>query len=509
MESGSKKKVIVVGGGLSGSLAVLHAQKFADVTLLTKAGLHSSNSYLAQGGIAVVMPENTPDNHQSHIEDTLNAGVHLNNTDSVEALIGEGTQEIQWLRSLGMAFDTHPDGNLMFNLESAHSFPRVIHAGGDSTGKHILEFVQSKVLDAVNTPDKRVRIVENAFVSELLVSRDGQRRIYGVRYLDADDTEYIAYADYVILATGGVGNIYSLTSNDTSVQGDGIALAMRAGAELERMEYMQFHPTLLDLPAADANQPHALVTEAVRGAGGVLINELGDAFMKGVHPGGDLAPRDVVARAIYAQIQAGHKIYLDISNITDFDARFPTATANINAAEIDVSGGRIPVTPGAHFFMGGVKTNQNGATNIEHLYAVGEVASTRVHGANRLASNSLLECIVFAKRVAETIENDTSLPLEMYPGVVKSTSQEVKVPELKELRERAWESIGIVRNRSKLLEFIKYTAEFDTQKIVPSKEQMVLENMVLAARQIAGAALKNTTSIGAHYLEEQPQERDI
>ena len=530
----SKKRVIVVGGGLSGSLVALHTQNFADVTLLTKASLQNNNSYLAQGGVAVVLPENTDDSFEQHIADTLQAGAGINDAENVATLVQDGASGIQWLRAQGLQFDADADGTLMYGLESAHSAKRILHAGGDATGKHILEFVQDKLRDAqkqgasdtathsnthsktyADTPNEsshgNLQIVENAFVSELLVTKHGDERVYGVRYLDANDTEYIAYADYVVLATGGVGAIFDTTSNDTSIQGDGIALAFRSGAQLERMEYMQFHPTLLrdpldnpsdERPDTDDDHPHALITEAIRGAGGRLVNEVGEYFMRDVHPDADLAPRDIVDRAVNKKIKAGHQVFIDISAIENFAQRFPTTTKNLNAAGVDISDSLIPVCPGAHFFMGGIKTDQNGATNLGALYAVGEVASTRVHGANRLASNSLLECIAFAKRVSDAIEGDNTAPLDAYPGVLKSSAQSVSLPTASELKARISAALGIVRQKAGLLDFIKYTAEFDTLKVTPSKAQMVLENIVLVARQIAGAALQNTQSLGAHYLED-------
>jgi L-aspartate oxidase len=482
----AQTKVIIIGGGLAGSYLASLLQENCAVTLLTKGALTDSNSALAQGGIAAAVAAD--DSIEAHFADSLAAGAQYNDAHNLKCLVSEGKAVVEALIADGMDFDKNADGSLDFGLEGAHSTPRILHAGGDSTGQKVLQFVQAKF--------KNVQILENAFVTELLV-RDAENHaeVYGVRFLNADGDEMIQLADVVILATGGLGKLYKFNTNCAVISADGMALAKRSGAKLRDMEFVQFHPTLLK-----GDDP-ILISEAVRGAGAKLVNSSGEYFMENLHKYADLAPRDIVSREIMQQILQGEEVFLDTKSCRNFEEKFPFITKKLRENGVNME--LIPIIPAAHFFMGGVETDEFGRTNLQNLYAVGEVASTRVHGANRLASNSLLECLVFAKKAAQNIQTlhfDSRQEIEALRAKPRC---EVNVPELAELQERAWNNIGIKRNRRDLAEFLRWLTKFDTRIIVPDRDIMERENMVLTAREIAAAALKRTESLGAHYIEEE------
>ena len=279
-------------------------------------------------------------------------------------------------------------GHVKLGLEGAHSEKRIVHGGGDSTGKTVIDFLKNHI--------NHVTIMENTIVYDLMIS---QNRCIGVKGKGKDGNDVQILADHVVIATGGLGQIYSFTSSAETVAGDGIALAYRAGAELADMEFVQFHPTLLSAGGKGVG----LVSEAVRGEGARLVTEDGTYFMEGVHPYKDLAPRHVVSQTIYNKLKEGHTVYLDISSLKDFESHFPTVSSICKENGIDIKTGMLPVVPGCHFLMGGIRTDLNGQTNIPGLYAIGEVACTGVHGANRLASNSLLEGLFFGNRLASFI----------------------------------------------------------------------------------------------------------
>ncbi|MGO1318597.1 MAG: L-aspartate oxidase, partial [Cellulomonadaceae bacterium] len=378
MNAGAGPRVVVVGSGVAGLLAALEASVFARVTLVTKAELGESNTAHAQGGVAVAGP--APDSVAAHVHDTLAAGAGLCDEAAVGALCADGPDAVAALRAHGTRFDLHR------GLEAAHSHARILHAGGDATGAEIARALVAAVRRA------SVQILERTTVTDLLV-RDG--RAAGVRTLTGR-----LEADAVVLATGGAGQLFPHTTNPEVATGDGVALALRAGVACADLELYQFHPTALAGPGS------FLVSEAVRGEGAVLLDAQGRRFMTAVHPDAELAPRDVVARAIAATAAAqGSHVRLDASALgADFVARrFPTIVAACAERGFDLTRTPVPVTPAAHYWMGGVRTDAWGRTSLPGLWAVGEVACTGAHGANRLASNSLLEGAVFARRAVAMI----------------------------------------------------------------------------------------------------------
>ncbi|WP_394280051.1 L-aspartate oxidase [Microbacterium sp.] len=402
--------VVVVGSGIAGLTAALHAlDSGCRVTVVTKDALDHANTRYAQGGIAGVMFAD--DRVEDHVRDTLTAGAGLCDERAVRVLVEEGPARIRELVSLGVAFDRAADGEFVKGLEAAHSYPRILHAGGDATGAVIEHALVARLRSAA------VTVHEHAFLVDLVV--DGGR-VRGVDLLVGDapghpGTRETITADAVVLATGGAGELYAHTTNPPVATGDGIAAALRAGAAVADLEFMQFHPTVL--AAGDA----FLVSEAVRGEGAVLRDETGRRFALDAHPDGELAPRDVVARAIAATMerQDGRPVLLDATTLaTDgfLARRFPTIDAAVRARGLDWTREPIPVTPAAHYLMGGVVTDLSGRTTVPGLYAVGEVARTGVHGANRLASNSLLEGAVFGARAGAAIAADAGSALWPVPA---------------------------------------------------------------------------------------------
>ncbi len=384
--------VIVVGSGIAGLIAALETSRKHTVTLVTKAKLSEGNTRYAQGGIAAAMFED--DSVAEHIADTLRAGAGLCRLSAVEVLCAEGPERIRDLIRLGVGFD-RSNGELARGLEAAHSRARVLHAGGDATGLAI----ETALVRAVRAAD--IKVLEHTFALDLLLE-DGCVR--GLEILDPDNVRIALDADAVVLASGGAGQLYKHTTNPTVATGDGVALALRAGAQIADVEFYQFHPTALAVPG------NFLISEAVRGDGAVLLDVDGRRFMKDLDPRAELAPRDVVARGIAAQMakQNGRPVLLDATALgSQFLAeRFPTIDAACRSRGLNWGSEPVPVTPAAHYWMGGVRTDNWGRTSVPGLFAVGEVACTGVHGANRLASNSLLESLVFAWRCAQLLVAD-------------------------------------------------------------------------------------------------------
>ena len=486
--------VLIIGSGIGAlSVAGKLCREGRQITVVTKGLEKSCNSSLAQGGISVALSKE--DNYNLHFKDTMAAGCYQNDEEAVMTLVSKAPDIIREFIDTGMKFDTDENGNLQFGREAAHSLNRVIHAGGDKTGLLVVE----QLLRNIN---ENVTIMRNEMALDLCV-KDG--KCGGVITRDIDGNLKRYKADYTILATGGIGQLYPSTSNDATITGDGMAMAYRAGCELKNLEFIQFHPTMLTI---DGNA-YGLVSEAVRGDGGILINENGDKIMEGVHPMKDLAPRDVVAREVYAHYLKGEKIYLDISAIHDFRDRFPTVTEICESHGVDLSKNLIPVGPGAHFHMGGVQATPQGVTNVEGLFAVGEVACTGVHGANRLASNSLLEGIVFGKLLAEHIlELDLKAPEFEY----KMPKNKVgRLPQKSEIQRKMMDFVGIVRHRSQIHEILEWFGQFMPEgcdSFEPldlentTNEQQEIYNMLTAGWLIAQAAIKRHDSIGAHYIVE-------
>lgn len=475
------KKVIVIGAGLAGSQTAYFLQKACQVVVYTKRKRDDCNSMLAQGGIAAAVDPG--DTWQSHYDDTVKAGVQHNDPQATKILVQDGIQDIQALIQTGMKFDKDQTGRFEYGLEGAHSRPRILHAHGDQTGKYVTLFVHEQL--------QNITWREDCMITELLTNAAG---CYGIRYLDPQGQMQIDTADAVVIATGGLGRIYPLTTNDITVTGDGAALAQRAGVQLADMEFVQFHPTLLTIKG----KCYGLISEAVRGAGGYLVDENGQHLMAD-YPMKDLSPRDVVARVLTQAYQDGHQVFLSIEKIPNFETRFPQITANLDDHQVPFRENHlIPVRPGAHFMMGGIKTDISGATSMAHLYAVGEAACTGVHGANRLASNSLLECLVYGKRVAAAVLKAT--PVDKTPAPAPATDATFKLPERQELQQKAWQLLGIQRTGTGITAFLDWLQQYQYRQLPAqyTAEKVEMADLCLAAEAIAKAALKRPKSLGAH-----------
>ncbi|TLS39258.1 L-aspartate oxidase [Pseudalkalibacillus caeni] len=488
-------EVLIIGSGIAGLMVAELLSMDKNVTIFTKSKMENSNSALAQGGIASVTTED--DHWSNHFFDTIRAGDFHNVEAVTELLIREGTEMVQRLIDLGVPFDRHADGRLALCKEGAHSHNRILHSGGDATGRAIIETLIERVKQSAE-------IFENEMAVDLLVA---EGKCFGAWSLDENRAEVITFADHIILATGGAGKLYSITSNDASITGDGIAMAYRAGAVLSDLEFMQFHPTML----AVNGRGFGLISEAVRGEGAILVDEAGTPIMKGIHAMEDLAPRDIVSRAIYERIRKNDDVYLDVSMISHFEERFPTITKTCRRNGVDPQQGILPVQPGAHFLMGGVQTNRNGQTSIEGLYAIGEVANTGVHGANRLASNSLLEGIVFANRTAATIK---SSKWRSVPSRYEERFLSKKVPHLpsvKEIQQTMDVHVGIVRSGPELSKavdwFETYRSGNEYQGAI-THETVVRWNMMTAGWLMASSAMMRTESRGGHFREDYPVRND-
>jgi L-aspartate oxidase len=486
---------IIIGSGIAGLYDALLAQELGSVLVITKDSIDECNTKHAQGGIAAAI--GSMDSPQLHYDDTIAAGAGLCDTEAVRILTEEAADRIADLVNLGVPFDT-VDGEIALTREAAHSIPRILHAGGDATGERI-EVTLSNAARA----SRRITILEYCLAIEILVLEGG---VYGVVALDLNSGSIERYGcRFVILTTGGVGRLFKISTNPDIATGDGIALAYRAGAEIVDMEFFQFHPTALRLPGV----PLFLISEAVRGEGGILRNASGETFMLNYTPDGDLAPRDIVARSIVAEMEKSEneRVYLDVTHLpaTLISARFPQIYRFCLDHGLDITTSLIPVAPAAHYMMGGVKTNYWGETNIEGLFASGEVACTGVHGANRLASNSLLEVLVFSKRIVErtrgevnaVITDDKESIALPYRNTVSNNAQNLSLRSLESL---LWENVGIVRSDESLIEAVNTLASWEKGlKRATDRPSYELANMVLVGRLMAEAALMREESRGAHF----------
>lgn len=492
MPDRTRTRFLVVGSGVAGLHTAWRASQHGDVLLLTKRSLFDSATAYAQGGIAAAL--GAGDSPTLHRQDTLAAGAALCDAAAVQVLVEEGPARVRELQTAGAQFDLDPKGELLLGREAAHSTNRIVHAHGDQTGAEVARTLIARV-----RASQRITVLERARVLDLIISRGA---CVGVRASVAGKAVEII-AEATVLATGGCGQVYRYTTNPVVATGDGFAIAHRAGVTLADMEFVQFHPTALDTP----ENPLALISEAVRGDGAVLVNERGERFMLTVHKAAELAPRDVVARAIFRE-QKRSRVFLDARALgRGFAKRFPGIFALCGARGIDPRRDLIPVTPAAHYMMGGVVTDLNGRSNTPRLYAVGEVARTGVHGANRLASNSLLEGLVFAERVARDLIGVA--PLKVVPAVKKWT-----VPPFSDrgaaqvaadrVREVMWLDAGIARTAKKLRAAVKDLAEIEERLPPGATEEL---NLVQTARLIVEAALRRKESRGGHYRSDFPRAR--
>lgn len=486
-----RTRFLVVGSGVAGLHTAWRGSAAGDVTVLTKRTLFDSATAYAQGGIAAAL--GAGDSPELHRRDTLAAGAALCDAAAVEVLVEEGPARVRELVTAGAHFDRDLKGKLMLGREAAHSRRRIVHAQGDQTGAEVARTLIERVRD---TP--AIRVSEKTRVLDLLVENG---ECVGVcATVAGQPTEFIA--DVTVLATGGCGQVYRYTTNPVVATGDGYAIAHRAGVKLADMEFVQFHPTALDTP----ENPLALISEAVRGEGAVLVNERGDRFMLKLHKLAELAPRDVVARAIFREQRAGSRVFLDARRLgRPFVERFPGIYALCRARGIDPQTDLIPVTPAAHYMMGGIVTDLAGRASIPRLYACGEVASTGVHGANRLASNSLLEGLVFAERVAvdmvgvgplerEPKRSDWTAPPLLDRGAAQVAADDI--------RRVVWENAGIDRNADGLRECLEALDRIAGRLPAGATEEA---NMIDTSRLIAEAALMRQESRGGHYRSDFPR----
>jgi L-aspartate oxidase len=489
--------VLIIGSGVAAlQLATLLSQD-KNVMILTKSHLKNTNSYLAQGGIAAAM--GAKDNPSKHFADTLEAGRFHNNEDSVLEILNEAPKLINDFSNL---FDKDQDGNLLLGLEGAHSENRIVHSGGDATGKNVIE-------DLISRLTENIKVEENVFVYELIINHE-DKRCMGVKAKCPDGTIRFFYGDNVILATGGCGQVYPFTSSAQTITGDGVAMAYLAGVEIVDMEFVQFHPTLL----YKNGETKGLISEAVRGEGAILITEDGIPIMEGVHPLKDLAPRHVVSQTIFEYIKNGQEIFLDIRPINGFEKRFPSITAICRENGIHLSEGKIPVVPGSHFLMGGIKTDLIGRTSVNGLFAIGETACTGLHGANRLASNSILEGLFQGKKLAQWINLNSKIASnpEFSKSVPFIQEKSIFLPDTLVLKDMMMKRVGIVRSKELLEEQKNWLHKLHLHDLTEldsySIQDITAIFMYINAYLITEAALRRTESRGGHFRSDFPYEDD-
>lgn len=490
---------LIIGSGAAGLNAALHASQFGEVILVTKSTLEASSSYWAQGGIAAVW--NSDDSFESHKKDTLDAGRGFCNEQAVDVLVKEGVERVQELIDRGMSFDSS-NGSLELGLEGGHSSRRVLHANGAATGKALIDFLATEVASQSN-----IEIIENAFVYELMTNEEG---CFGAKaYCYQDDELLELQSPAIILATGGYSGLYQRSTNPHTSTGDGLWLGYNAGAELKDLEFVQFHPTAFY--AEDGST--FLISEAVRGEGARLYNQDGERFMNG-HTQKELAPRDVVSQEIFKQIQEQESnfVYLDVRHLDTDKLRnhFPTLIKRIEDQGIDIKNEGIPVAPAAHYCIGGIATDLDGTTSVDGLYACGEVAATGVHGANRLASNSLLECLVFSKRaINHASENSRKINMPfLSDGFEVNTDFESSFSELQqEVAQILSLDVGIKREKDGLEQALDRLDHLKMSFPSNMKEYYALrsEGLVQVARLITISALQRDESRGVHTRSDYPE----
>ena len=498
--------VIIVGSGIAGLTTALQIRAYGySVLLVTKARVDEGSTKWAQGGIAAALgPGDSPAEHEA---DTLKAGAGLCDRKAVHALVTEGPEAVARLIARGAVFDRAASGEIALTREGGHLKNRILHAGGDATGAEI-----SRALLAAVTDDPGIEVIEHALVLDALKSESG--RVCGVTLHvigeGSRDGVGRALAKAVILGTGGLGQVFAQTTNPSVSTGDGVALALRAGADVADVEFIQFHPTVLYLGAKSSGQ-QPLISEAVRGEGAILLNDAKEQFMIGIHPLADLAPRDVVAKAIMSQmLKSGSRhVWLDVSKVANFSERFPNIYQSCVDHGINPDRDLIPVAPAAHYASGGVRVDLAGRSSVPGLYACGETACTGVHGANRLASNSLLEGLVFAARIADDIHM-TLRKFKREEPVMMSSAEILIAPESRtEIVNAMSVGAGVIRARSSLESTAQRLEEISRSvSDKPCVEAWEATNLFTLAQVIVASALIREETRGSHWREDFPNESD-
>ncbi len=497
--------ILIIGSGVAGLRAAIESAKYGKVIIITKNKLNENNTQYAQGGIAVVF--SATDSLKKHQKDTLRAGKNLCNIEAVKVLVEEGPARIEELLKWGINFDKEK-GKLLFTREAGHCRRRILHSRGDATGEEL-----ERVLILKAKQNKNIRVLECAFAIDLL-HREGI--CFGAIIEIKGEGRKVVYAQKTILATGGIGQLYRETTNSIIATGCGVALAYRAGATIIDMEFIQFHPTTLYIAGAS----RVLISEAARGEGGVLRNKFGMKFMKKYHKEKELASRDVVARAIFNEMRETKSayVYLDLThlNVEFLKNRFPYITKVCSLFGIDIKKHFIPVCPTAHYMIGGIKTNMNGETGIINLYACGETACLGLHGANRLASNSLLDGLVFGCRAGIHAAENIGKRKSLVRIANKFKSKKVEGLDSEDIRKSIkslmTRYIGIERDKETLMEAqreINFWSSYVVKRLFSNPEGWELQNMLTIAKIIQQAALIRKESRGGHYRKDYPCENDM
>lgn len=489
------KPIIIIGGGLAGLFCALKLAPKAVVVLASAPIGRGASSAWAQAGIAAAVAPG--DTIEKHVQDTLIAGDGIVDEAIVRAMAGEAVDRITDLLAFGVPFDRDLKGKLMVSREAAHSENRVVRVKGDRAGAAIMQ----ALVDAVEAAP-HIRLYEGYVVEDLLTNEQGHVTGVAARDEAGQGDMKIVQGSNVIMATGGVGHLYEVTTNPTESRGGGIGMAARAGARLADMEFVQFHPTAINV----GKDPAPLATEALRGHGAKLFNADGKRFMVDIHPDAELAPRDVVARGIFAEVQAGRGAFLDCRQaVHDFKAEFPTVWGYCQAAGIDPGKDMIPVIPAAHYFMGGIWSDERGQTSLPGFWAAGECTSTGAHGANRLASNSLLEAVVFAARIADTLRKSDAdnASSSWKSGSVETDEHPIAIdhPNMVTLRQTMSTYLGVLRDEEGMRKALQIILDLEAQS-----HSRRFDNVIVTAKLIAVSALNRLESRGGHARTDYPDE---
>lgn len=498
--------VLVVGSGVAGARAAMEAAQHGEVILICKADFDDSATSYAQGGIAVAIKDDI-ESKRLHYRDTIEVGCGLNRPEAVEMLVSEGPARIEELIQWGLEVD-RVNGAVSLAMEGGHSVNRIVHCHGDQTGKELVRTLKARLAKT-----SRMRIYEHCFLIDLVTSED---RCLGAITFHPRYGHQLIWAKQTILASGGCGHIWRESTNPPTATGDGMAAAFRAGAELRDMEFMQFHPTTLYIAGAG----RALISEAVRGEGAHLLDRSGERFMLAYHRDAELAPRDVVSRAIHDHLikSRSNCVYLDVRHLKNFATRFPQIARLCRDFEIDVTRELIPVRPSAHYMVGGVHCELDGSTTLGGLLACGEAACSGVHGANRMASNSLLEGLVFGRAAGETaglrasMQPRQGLAAHLVSEIPPSSRTPLDLADISNsLASLMGRNLGIVRSEQPMretLEILDFWGRFTLDKIFDDPAGWELQNKLTVARLITNAAIRRTNSIGVHYRSDAQPAKD-